>query len=629
MDPQFTRLYQDELTHLRELGAEFAREHPKIAARLGLEAMEVADPYVERLLEGFAFLAARVRLKLDAEQPQLIAQLLESMCPNFLAPVPSMMVVRLAVDTNDPNLARGFTLPRGSALQSMLPRGQDTLCEFRTAMALTLWPIEITRVQLFAHAPDLGLAHLPAARAAKGGLRITLRAGGGLTFGDLGLDRLALYISAPDDVAYRLHELVLGTAIGSLIADSVAGPSDLARRWRDSSSIQPLGFAADEALLPDTLRSFSGHRLLQEVAALPQRLLFFEVTDLAERLRAVRRSEVDLVVLFGRLDPGLEPLVDASSVALHCTPAINLFHKRLDRVVLGSGAADFHVVPDRTRPMDYEVHSIDSVIGHSAGSEGQYEFKPLYSTHHERPADGHGYYTLRRAPRVPSERQRQQGARVPSYLGEEVFIALADPGHGPYRESLRQLSVNAWVTNRDLPALLPQGGGLADTSWHLDAPGPVSAVHCLRGPTRPLSRQPVGQVGWQLVTMLARNHLEIDDADAAGHARALRDMLRLLGAANDLAWSHQVDGLRGLSARTAVRRLPFPGPLTFGAGVEIRLEVDEQHFQGASAFLLGSVLECFYARHAAINSFAQFTLTSSQRGLIKAWPPRIGELPIV
>src|SRR3954469_17531868 len=106
MDTRLLRFYSEELTHLREMGAEFAQDFPKIAARLGLEGMEVADPYVERLLEGFAFLAARIQLKLDAEQPRLIAHLLESLYPNFLAPVPSMLVARLAVDPADPNLVK-------------------------------------------------------------------------------------------------------------------------------------------------------------------------------------------------------------------------------------------------------------------------------------------------------------------------------------------------------------------------------------------------------------------------------------------------------------------------------------------------------------------------------------------
>jgi type VI secretion system protein ImpG len=630
MDPRLTRLYQDELAHLREMGREFAREHPKIAGRLGMEAMEVADPYVERLLEGFAFLTARVQLKLEAEQPRLVAQMLGSMYPNFLAPVPSMAVMRLGVDVADPNLTRGHVVPRGSTISSLLPRGQNTRCEFRTAQAVTLWPVELLQAQYFSHAPDLPLSRLPQARPMKGGLRIRLRCGGGLRFDQLGLDRLALFISAPDDVAFRLHELLLGATLGSLLLPVAGSPAAEAARanpaalWRDTGSVQPLGLGADEALLPESLRSFSGHRLLQETAALPQRLLFFAVTDLAARLATVAASEIDLVLLSGRGDPGLEPLVDAGSLALHCTPAINLFQRRLDRVALATGAWEYHVVPDRTRPMDLEVHSIDSVVGHgSSGVNGAREFKPLYASHHEQPAEGSGYYTLRREPRRPSDRQRSQGARVPTYLGEEVFLSLVDAGHGPYREGLRQLSVNAWVTNRDLPALLPPGQIGGERAWQLDAPGPATTVECLRGPTRPVSRHPVGEVGWKLVSQLTQNHLSLgDDPEAA--AAALRDTLRLYGPPGDVSWSHQADGLRQLHAKPAVRRLPFAGPLSFGSGTEIVLEVDEHSFQGSSAYLLGTVLEVFFARHAAINSFTQFTLKSAQRGVIRAWPPRMG-----
>ena len=195
MDARLTRLYEEELAHLRDLGREFAREHPR-ARHLGLEDMEVADPYVERLLEGFAFLTARVRLKLDAEQPRLIEQILQSLYPNFLAPVPSALVAQFNVDPNDPNLARGSPVTRGSTVRSLLKRGQDTQCEFRTAMAVTLWPLEIADLRYFSHAPDLGLTRLPQARAAKGGLRIRLRLGGGLRFDQLGLDRLVFYIAA-------------------------------------------------------------------------------------------------------------------------------------------------------------------------------------------------------------------------------------------------------------------------------------------------------------------------------------------------------------------------------------------------------------------------------------------------
>lgn len=619
---EFTRLYKEEIAHLREMGREFAREHKKIAARLDLESVEIADPYVERLLEGFAFLAARVRMQLDAEQPKLIAQLLEALYPNFLAPLPAMMIARLVVDPQHPNLAQGHVVARHSAVQSLLPRGRDTFCEFRTAMDVTLRPLTLLNVQYFSRAADLGLSRLPAAGAAQAGLRIRIKAGGGLGLAQLGMDRLAFYISAPDDVALRLHELVLGASLGSLVADNRASPSPIAGRWRDAGTVLPLGLADDQALLPESLRVFSGHRLLQELAVLPQRLLFFEITDLQNRLALLNGDETELVLLFGRGHPELEAMVDADSLALHCTPAINLFQKRLKPVLLGPGEWEHHLVADPSRGMDFEVHSLAAVSGH--GPAGTRVFRPLYAGRHDTADDAHGFFTVRRLQRTLSDRQERQGARVPDYLGEEVFISLQDAQHGPWRESLRQLSVNAWVTNRDLPRLLPSGGNSpSEPVWKLDAAGPVAAVHCLRGPTRPASRQAHGAVGWQLITQLTQNQLQLGP-DGEANASMLREMLLLYGPPNDAAWRQQTEGLRSLRAEPSVRRLPVPGPLCFASGVALNLLVDEPAFQGCSAFMLATVLEQFFARHAAINSFSQLSLGSQQRPRIHAWPPRPG-----
>jgi type VI secretion system protein ImpG len=619
MDPRLLRLYSEELTHLREVGSEFAREFPKIASRLSLDGMEVTDPYVERLLEGFAFMAARVQLKIDAEQPRLIAHLLESIHPNFLAPVPSMMVARLAVDTSDPNLAKGHPIPRGSALQTTAARGQDTRCEFRTAHEVTLWPIEVTAVQYAAYLPDLPLNRVAPAQGMKGALRIRLRCGGGLTFDQLGIDRLVFHISAGDDIAYRLHELVLGQALGTWVSGDAGRAAQL---WRSAAdSLRPVGFESTEALLPESLRTFSGHRLLQEVAALPQRALFFEIGELAPRLSQVAGDEAELVIAFSRAEPTLESLVDASCLALNCTPAINLFAKRLDRVSLADDAWEYHVVADRTRPMDFEVHSLIAVVGHGTGRQAQRDFLPLYATFHDTPAEGHGYFTVRREPRLLSERQRQQGPRS-TYIGEEVFVALVDGRHGPFREDTRQLSVQAWVTNRDLPLLVPTTG---TGTWKLDAPGPVTGVQVLRGPTRPQSRAPSGELGWQMVSLLTLNHLSLSGESPEQAAKALRSMLKLFGPSGDGVWSRQVEGVRSLAVKPVVRRLPFKGPLTFGSGIDVEIELDELSYQGSSAFLFASVLERHFARHAAINSFVTTTLRSAQRGVLMRWRPRIGQ----
>ena len=474
----------------------------------------------------------------------------------------------------------------------------------------------------------------------QGGLRIRLRAGGGLRFDQIAIDHLVFCISAPDDVAFRLHEIVGAHAMGSLVRDGATRDPTPADGWSPRDSVRTTGFAAEEALLPESLRAFSGHRLLQEVSAMPRRLLFFDVCDLAARLSRVRHEEVELVLPFQRGDPSLEALVDVGSLSLFCTPAVNLFSRRLDRIQVGSGQWEYHVIPDRTRPMDFEVHSIETVTGFGTGRVMQQRFLPLYETGLATSSPSTGgaatttsvseiapaYYTVRREPRLLSQKQKQDGARS-AYVGEEVYMAIVDQQHAPYREDLRQLSVAALVTNRDLPTLLPRGVSGAAGAWRLDSPGPVKRVDAIHGPTRPVTRRPVGELGWSLVNHLALNHRSLVGETAQDAAATLRRTLELYAPPDDRGWSKQIDGVRSLTTASTVRRLPFAGPLTFGTGVSITVELDDLAFQGSSAYGLASVLERFFARHAGINSFTQTTLVTPQRGEVTRWPPRLGARP--
>lgn len=624
MDPRLLRYYNQELHYLREMGAEFALQFPKIAARLGIEGIEVSDPYVERLLEGAGFLAARVQLKLDAEFPRFTQRLQEILYPNFLAPTPSMLVAQLRPQVDDPNLAQGVTIPRGSALRSQKGRGDSSVCEFRSAQDVTLWPLELVAAEYFSFAPDLPLAALPVAKRIRGGVRLRLRTGAGLNFAQLPLERLRLFLSGSDEVAYRLHELILGAGLGVLAAPA-ARPWPW-YTWRDAGHIRAAGYADEEALLPVSLRVFQGCRLLQEYFALPQRFLFFDLDGLGEAVRRHAGNELELVIPFERGDAALESLVDAASFALFCTPAVNLFPKRADRIHLSDDCSDYHVVPDRTRPLDFEIFEVSSVTGHGVGSGSEQPFLPLYAAFHAQGEEHHAYFTIDREPRLPSEAAKKEGFRS-SYVGSEVFIALVDPDEAPLRSSLRQLSIQALCTNRDLPLHMPLGAGPSD--FTLDNVAPVAAIKCLKGPSRPASPLGQGAVAWRLISQLSLNYLSLQDTDERQGAAALRQVLRLYAGAPEGGSRKQLDALLSVRVAPSVRRLPRPGPMAYGRGVRIELDVDELGFQGASAFLFGSVLEHFFARHAAINTFTETVLRGNHRGEIMHWGPRCGNRPIL
>jgi type VI secretion system protein ImpG len=625
MDPRLLHYYNLELQHLREMGAEFARQFPKIAGRLGMSGLEVTDPYVERLLEGAGFLAARVQLKLDAEFPRFTQALLEIVYPHYLAPTPSMLLVQLHPDRDDPSLASGRrTVPRGTMLHSVTTADDVTACEFRTAHDVTLLPIEIAAASYFSYAPDLPLSTLPIAQTVRGGLRIRLRTTAGLKFEQVALDRLCFHLAGRDDVANKLLELCLAAGVGVLARPVDGGPLDVG--VLPPSAIRPVGFTDEEALLPVTVRSFQGYRLLQEYFAFPQRYRFFELTGLGPHVGRVQGSEIELVILLGRGEPALESVVDRSNLQLFCTPAINLFEKpRIDRIHVTDSSFEFHVVADRTRPLDFEIYQVTDVVGHGAGDDSEQRFLPFYSaTSSDVDLDHSAYFTTRRQPRLVSQEMKRRGSRS-SYVGSEVFLSLVDSRQAPYDGDLRQLSLQALCTNRDLVLQMPIGLGRSDFSLNIAAP--VTGVRVVAGPSRPYGAVADGAIAWRAISHLSLNYLSLVDATGQQGATALRDLLELYATTNDVSARRQIDGIQSVNVARVVRRLPGRGPIAFGRGLEITVNVDEMAFEGGSAFLLGAVLDRHFARYVSINSVTETVLRSQSRGEIHRWKPDWGTRP--
>ena len=622
MDPRLLHHYNQELQHLREMGAEFAEAFPKIASRLGIDGIEVSDPYVERLIEGFAFLAGRVQLRLDAEFPRFTQRLLDVVYPQILSPTPAMLIAQLQPDLASPNLIAGLTIERGSEMRSQASRASATTCQFRTAVDTTLWPIELTQVEYFTHAADLPLP--PTMRRYKSGLRLRLRHHpGGVDFAKLPLDALRLHCSGIDEVAFRLFELIAGHTVGALVL-----PAKRPAAWNQvlpASCVEPVGWEDDQALLPVGLKGFHGYRLMQEYFAFPHRFLFFDIQGLAPVLRAHGGNEIEIVLLFERADTALDQAVDATSLALNCVPAINLFERRCDRIHVSPGTHDFHVIADRTRPADFEIYELTEVVGHGVGVDSERSFLPLYAAFHTEDRSHSAFYTAQREPRLLSAELQRQGPRS-SYVGSEVFLSIVDQREAPFSGDLRQIASKALCTNRDLPMLMPVGGG---NDLTLEQSAAVQAIRVIKGPSKPISSLREGKLAWRFINQLTLDHLSLTDTDPTQGAAALRELLALYAPAGDAAAQRQIEGVRSAAMRASVRRLPMPGPITFGRGVRIDVEIDDYAFQGGSAFLLGCVLERFFARHVSINGFSETRLHSNDRGEIKHWGPRCGAKPIL
>jgi type VI secretion system protein ImpG len=517
-------------------------------------------------------------------------------------------------------------VPRGMMLHSLVGPDDATGCDFRTAHDVTLLPVEVASASYFSFAPDLPLNTLPIAQRIKGGLRIRVKTTAGLTFAQTTIDRLCFYLAGRDDVTNKLLELCLGTGLGVLVRPIGTKSTDVS--LLPASAIRPVGFTDQEALLPVSVRSFQGYRLLQEYFAFPQRYRFIELTGLASSIRRVQGNELELVLLVGRGDTTLESVVDGSNLQLFCTPAVNLFEKpRIDRIHVTDSTYEFHVVADRTRPLDFEIYQVTDVVGHGAGDDSEQRFLPFYSAESGDADDPQSaYYTTRRQPRLIPPDQRGRAARS-SYIGSEVFLSLVDGEQAPYSTNLRQLSMQALCTNRDLALQLPMG--LGDSDFSLNIAAPVTSVRVLSGPSRPYSAVADGTIAWRAISHLSLNYLSLVDANEREGASALRDMLELYATTTDTSARRQIDGIRGVSVRRVVRRLPARGPIAFGRGVEITVDVDEMAFEGGSAFLMGAVLDRYFARYVSINSVVETVLRAQSRGEVNRWTPNWGTRPTI
>ncbi|RMF83907.1 MAG: type VI secretion system baseplate subunit TssF [Nitrospinota bacterium] len=588
--------YERELTFLRQIGAEFAAKYPKIASRLLLEADTSEDPHVERLIQAFAFLAARVRHKLEDEFPEITDALLNILYPHYLAPIPSMSIVQFVVDPEQGKLTSGHQIERGTILYSQPVSGMP--CRFRTCYPVTLWPIQVAAARF--EDPD---RFSPSQAVAA--IHLTLRSQAGITFSELELDHLRFFLHGESQLVHALYELLFNHACQVQLRSNQGGQ---APAILSPHCLQAVGFGPDEGMLPYTPRSFLGYRLLQEYFSFPAKFLFFDLREL-DRISSTGLGEELEVYIFLNRTP-VDRSINAGTFRLGCTPIINLFSQIAEPIRLTHTQTEYRVIPDVRRQDSTEVYSIDAVTCTSPDHPEPIRVHPFYSLRHtlEHEKQQAFWYASRR----PSQRKGDTGT--------EVYLSLVDLNFRPSLPATETLTVHVTCTNRDLPGKLPFGGERGD--FELEGAAPLSRIRCLTKPTETI-RPPLGQgAQWRFISHLALNYLSICE----GGREALQEILRLYDFSDSAVVRQQIAGITDVTSRRVIRRPPSMPWNAFCRGLEITIEFDEEKFVGSGVFLFASVLEKFLGLYASLNSFTQLIATTRQREEpVKRWPPRAGE----
>jgi type VI secretion system protein ImpG len=629
--------YERELGIFRAYTREFAARFPKTAGHLLIAGETCEDPHIERLIQSFALLTARVAKRLDDDYPQLTEALLETLYPHYLRPFPSCSIAR--VDHSAGHDRDGILrVPRGTIMHSLPVRGVK--CRFASAYDVVVAPIALTaaRFDAIIDAP----ATVRLADGAGAAIHFVIECTSPLL--DLHkppMPALRLFVDGEPSFRAALFDALFLRQAGAWV-EWTDGAGQESGRWHQLARLplQAAGYAEQEALIPYSQRSHPAFRLLTEYFSFPEKFHFIDI-DLAA-LAAVlppgcRRCTLHLPLRALRSDSNAARLLSPLS-AKHlldgCTPVVNLFAKSGVPVRLTQTGSDYPVLADATHAFGYEVHTITSARLVRHGGDAGTAFYPLYAARHDdgapdvgvaaaaAPGAGHGagpsahrpgrrhYWLARRDENVAAISPGHE-MRITLVDGKAAGEAEKDaPAAGAYANIYAgaTLALELLCTNRDLPASLRYGLPNGDLLSDVVPDGLV--IRFLRKPSAPQRFASGAGAHWRLITHLSLNYSGLTDAGV----EEFRKMLCLYDLAQSAISQRQINGIVGLEHGMTRAWMPGVPFATLMPGVRIRLRIDEQAFVGSGLFVFAQVMERYFGLNSQLNCFTQLDIVSHKTG---------------
>jgi type VI secretion system protein ImpG len=578
----FNKYFQDELSYLRDLGAEFANDNPNLAPFL---ARESNDPDVERLLEGFAFLTGRLRQKLDDEVPELTHSLIQLLWPHFMRPIPAMSVVQF--EPQSETEAERRLVPSETSMMSRPVDGVQ--CTFQTSYDVDLVPARVEGASV-------------ENTLTAGFIQVDIRLAPQATFETLRLDRLRLYIHGGRavGVARALYLALVERCRNITVGDAVGNMFEL-----PNSAVHAVGFAPEDGVIPYPDNAFLGYRVLQEYFAFPDKFMFVDLSGLEATQGFSGRQ---LTFTFELTEPfALASGISADSLALNCTPVINLFPQDTDPISVDQTKTEYRVRAGDSNGNKHDIHSVRKVVGWVQGRSTRVDYQPFEAFHSLIVGGERTYYSIRRKPAV-------SGHAVDTYV---AFV----------RDDSSEVVLEAETVSL---SVLCTNGALADhvAIGHIDQATGSSPTFATFRNIQPVMAQvpPPIEVNllWPLISNLALNFETLASRHSLLTMLSSFDFRAYFDAQSRRRHELMVEGVREVEAKSMdwIHR-GLPARCT-----DLSIVVEESKLGGeGEAYLFGSVLNRFLDMYANINAFHRVTLRGSERNVVFKWPVRSGHRP--
>lgn len=613
MREELLEYYERELTYMRQMGGEFAKKYPRVASRLLLEPDRCDDPHVERLLEGFAFMAARVHLRVDDDFPEITSALLGIVSPHYLRPIPSMSVVECQLDPEQGKQTAAVEVPANSAL--VTKRTVDGLpCRFRTTYPMKLWPVTVGLCEW--RQPER-LAEPVRVPGAVGVVRVQLQCGRDISFDQLAMRDLSFHLAGETNLVHTLYELLCRNCISILVRNPEQRGGKVVSL--SPTQLRPMGFEPEEALLPWPKRAFDGYRLLQEYFTFPEKFLFFELNGLEAIREAGCKEQAEILFCISRFDrpdrqQDLETGLTTRTVRLGCTPVINLQSQVAEPILVTQTKQEYDIIPDVRHQDTTEIFAIEEVMASNTARRESIRLEPLYAYRFQaRKESKRAYWHAIR-------RMNVFGERAPSSL----HLSLVDIDGLLTEPNAEVLTVRCECSNFDLPSRLPFGAPEGDfTAEEYPA---VRSITALRRPTPTYHPPDAKGLLWRLVSQLSLNYLSLDEQGVTG----LQEILRLHNFTDSSYLENQIGGITKLTSSPHFALMSSVYGNLPARGTRVEIELDERQFVGGGAYMFANVLDRFLGSYTSINSFCQLVARTNQRKeLLGEWPPKAGYKPLI